>query len=474
MTTQQPAGYDEAVKAVHANMSPRAHRMAQLERFVEGTQYEGLPNFWAADAKVPLVDRAPCIVYPIVRSAIDSNVDLLLGEGRFPTLSARPDEDGDIVDDGELSEEESATIDAFIRQVHKQSRFRVAAREMFAAGQASGSACALLGVRSGKLFVETVKARWCEPEFDIDGNVTRLVIQYPYVETVRVSGQWQSKARVYRRVIDDQNDVTMLPAEGRADGGEIAWRKDAARSVTHGLGFCPVVWYAHMRGCVAFGDYDGKAIHEQLLDEIKALDMTLSQRQRAAYYAGDPQWTEAGVELGSSPTGGGRRGRGIMSTPAGGRPSDDNPVNGRFADPLVGSKARKKSPGDVWQYESPDTKVQLHTLPGDALKAIDDTAHDLRQKIAESLCVVFMDPENVKFAATVSGKALEVLKQRQLDRCDQYRADFGERFILPATNMLLRIVAKVKLGARVPGIKRALPILTKIGGSDEGAHVAAA
>jgi hypothetical protein len=24
MTTQQPAGYDEAVKAVHANMSPRA------------------------------------------------------------------------------------------------------------------------------------------------------------------------------------------------------------------------------------------------------------------------------------------------------------------------------------------------------------------------------------------------------------------------------------------------------------------
>jgi hypothetical protein len=85
-----------------------------------------------------------------------------------------------------------------------------------------------------------------------------------------------------------------------------------------------------------------------------------------------------------------------------------------------------------------------------------------------------MDPENVKFAATVSGKALEVLKQRQLDRCDQYRADFGERFILPATNMLIRIVAKVKLGARVPGIKRALPILTKIGGSDEGAHVAAA
>lgn len=456
----QPAGYEDAVRVVRANMSPRATRMALLERFVEGTQYEGLPNFFAEDQKVPLLERAPCIVYPIVRSAIDSNVDLLLGDGRFPTLTSRPDEDSAFEDEGELPEDESDVLDKFVAQLHKASRFRAVARQVFAAAQGEGSGCAVLGVRAGTPFIETVKARWCEPKFDLARNVILLVIQYPFIETVKVNGAWKSKAKLYRRVITERQDITFVPADARADGNDdVDWVQDQSQTVDHGLGFCPVVWYAHMRGCVAVSDPDGRAIHEQLLDEIRAHDYVLSQRHRAALYAGDPQWTEAGVEKGFSPSPLTRKGH--PTTLHGGKPSVDNPSTGSFREPERVRKGRKKGPGDVWQYDSPDVKVTLHTLPGDALKAIDEHAHDLRQKIAESLCVVFMDPENVKFAATVSGKALETLKQRQLDRCDQYRSDFGDMFIVPATSMLLRIVSRLGEGVRVPGVSKALPILQK-------------
>lgn len=462
-------GYDEAVRAVQELMSPRARLMARLERFVEGTQYEGLPDFFAADAKVSLFQRAPCIVYPVVRTAIDSNVDLLLGDGRFPVVTSRPDEDSDFDDDGELSEDESEIYDRFVVQAHKQSRFRPLCREVFADAQATKSGCAIFGVRNGRFFGDTIKARWAEPEFDVDGAVTRLVIQYGYVDQAIVNRRWRAVPRIYRRVIDAQRDVTYLPADAKVSPETIAWAEDPQRSVDHGLGFCPVVWYPHMRGCAAVSEFDGRAIHEHILPSIHAHDLVLSQRHRAALYAGDPQWTEAGVEDGYNPSEG-RKGMGVPASLKGGPISADNPAAGSYRDPSTPRRVRVKSPGRVWQYPDKDVKVQLHTLPGDALKALDEHAHDLRQKLAEALCVVFLDPENVKFAATVSGKALETLKQRQLDRLDQYRADFGDKFIVPATNMLSRIADKIGPGGvRLPVLDAAAPVLAKFRSEDEAA-----
>lgn len=471
--SQQPEGLDEANRLLRANLSPRARRLANFEAYVDGTQYDGRPDWFADDTRVSLFQRRPCVVYPIVRSAIDSNVDMLLGDGRFPSATTRPDEnDEELLGESGTDEESSKTLDAFIASLHKASLFRAACREVFASAQAAGSAVAIFGARAGRPVIHTVKARWCEPEFNEFDEVVRLVIEYPYIETVKVRGAWQARARLYRRVVDAVNDTTFLPADARADGAQVDWQVDASKTIRHGLGFCPVVWYAHMRGCSVVGNYDGKPIHENILDEITAHDFALSMRHRAALFAGDPQWTETGVDQGHNPTAGGRRGGGIPSTSRGGAPSTDNPVNGSFREPDRGAKARRKGPGEVWQYDSPDVRVQLHTLPGDALKAVDENAHDLRQKIAESLCVVFMDPENVKFAATVSGKALETLKQRQLDRCDQYRSDFGEHYIVPATTMLLRMSARLGTGLRVPGIAKALPILKRFG-SDVDALAAA-
>lgn len=435
-------GLDEARKAVLANMSPRTRELDMLERYVEGSQYDGRKSWF--DGDVPMQERAPCIVYPLVASAIESNVDLLLGEGRFPIITTNPGEDDDELDEGDedggLDEDQSAIVDRGIKEMSRQVRFRALCREAFGAAQGCGSAVALFGVRAGKLFAETVRAKWCERKLDHEGRVTELVIQYPYIETFRdKDGAWACRAKLYRRVISAERDVTMLPVDAPTEGQQIKWAEDPALSVAHGLGFCPALWYSHMRGCATVEQVDGKALHARVLDEVEALDMSLSQRHSTALYCGSPQLVEIGVEPGYNPSEAGRTPV-IPATREGGVMSTKNPARGGFtAGP---NKARKKGVQIAWQYEgkSGETLVEYLTIPEGAVKVLDEHGHDLRTKIAESLSVVFLDPENIKFAATTSGKALETLRQRQVNRCDQYRDDFGDLFVVPAVEMLLRIV----------------------------------
>lgn len=431
MSIEKAHGYVEAQRAYEANLSLRAKHIIDLERYVECKQYDGLPD-WFSDEK-PLWERAPCIVYPAVENAIKSNADLVLGEGRFPLASA----------EGLESATDAETFEALVKKVIKVSRLRSVAREVFGSGQGASSACAIFGVRGGRLFIETARAWWCEVERDAEGATRRLVIQYPYVATEKVGGTLKAVARLYRRVIDDKTDVTYKPADARVDGIEPKWEVD--EKVEHNLGFCPVVWYAHMKGCSVVGDIDGRAIHENLSDEIRAHDFALSQRHRAALQAGDPQWTEIGVEPGYNPSGKSVRKPDVPAS-LHGKPGE--PVTGGYVSRGARGKARKKSPGTIWQYENPDTKVQLHCLPGDALEALENHASDLRIKLAESLGVVFLDPETLPTATTLSGRALEALKSRQLDRCDNYRDDFGDHFLLPAIGMLLRIAVVKKLAIK--------------------------
>lgn len=462
------AGQDEATKLYESALSPRAAALLELERYVEGTQYTGMLD-WFADA--PMQDRAPCIVYPVVRAAIDSNTDLLLGDGKRPQLTARPDEDDSALGVEGLSEDESELYDQWLRAVERETRLWTVAREAFRQAQCARSSATVWGLRGGRLFGNVLRARWCEPEFSADGEtVTRLVQCYPYVDTERApDGSLRSVARFFRRVIDATTDTTYFPI-AIPDGGRMpadgAWVADPARTMAHGLGFCPVTWYAHMRGPLVRGDYDGNALHEHLLPQVRAHDYALSQRHRAALYASDPQWTEIGVEEGYNPSPAGPTvpRDGVASTLKGGRPTTDNPITGSYRTPQRASGGRRRGVTSVWTYPDPNTKVMMHTLPGEALAAATGNANDLRVKLCESLAVVFLDPESVKFVATLSGKALEVIRRRQLDRCDQYREDFGEHWIKPSVGMLARIVQATAAhggGVLTPGAAKVLPLLAR-------------
>ena len=447
---------EEIQRSVLANVSPRYKRLEAIESWVDCTQYAGRPDWWTGGAaKVPLWERAPCIVYPLVRIAIQSNVDLCLGADKFPSFEIEQN-GGDLELEGEEPEESDSAAHEYLEEYHKASRFASHCREALAAAQGCGTAVAVHGVRRGKPFNELYPAKWCEAEWR-DGEIVKLTIRYPYVEESQApDGTWESKVRLYRRIITAESDTVFLPALADSGGREPAWVVDMAQSSRNTLGFCPVVWYAHMKGCQAANVVDGRALHESLTDEIQAHDIARSQWHKVALYS-DPQIAEIGVTRGYNPTNAKGRTARVPATANGGLPGRDNPITASYAEAAPAAEgARIKGPGTVWQYENPETKVQVLTTPSDALVAQKDNTADLRIKLQESLRVVFLDPENIKFAATTSGKALQAIKQKQLDACDQYRDDFAENFIIPSIVVQLRITKAVGAGIKIPGVKDAL------------------
>jgi hypothetical protein len=426
-------GFPEAQRAYRAFQSARAASLQVLERFVDGTQYNHLEDFFTG--KCPLQERAPHVAYPIVKMAIESNKDLLLGEGRYPHVSVRGLEG----DDSDLFEEA-------VSDISEQARLRASGKEVFGAAQGSKSCAAVFGLVEGQHTIQSVYARWCTPTFARTGAVESLEIQYPYLDVITDSETEKVVCKLFRRVIDSISDTTYKPAtveESDARHNTIAWVVDETLTVAHGFGFCPVIWYAHMRSCSVVNGFDGHAIHEHQLDEIRAHDFINSQWYRAAMYAGDPQWTEIGVRQGYNPAGG--ISARLASIPKFGDPYVDA-SGGKWVteQPAIvqGGAARPKGPGVTWQYDTQDAskvKVTLHTLPGDALKAIEDKARDGKAKLQEALGVVLLDPSSLPNESRLSGKALESFMKPQLARVDSYRDDFGDHFLIPAIGMLLRI-----------------------------------
>ena len=149
MKLSQLPGYGEAVDAIRAHTSPRYEEINKLEQYTLSTQYAGRDGFWTD--KKPLWERAPCIAYPIVASAIRSNVDLVLGEGRFPTLSTRQENRGE-TDEKAAAKDDSQKLDLLLLEIVKQTRFRAHGREVLAHAQGCRSGVALYGIRNGKLF----------------------------------------------------------------------------------------------------------------------------------------------------------------------------------------------------------------------------------------------------------------------------------------------------------------------------------
>jgi len=450
MPTIDKASFTEAVSALQANLTQRQLDLETLERYIAGTQYAGRES-WFSASDTPLWERAPCIVYGIGASAIRSHTSLVLGEGRFPIITSNPGED-DSEAEG-LDEEESKATDRAISALAERVRFRTVARQALWHAMEARSVATIAGTRGGIPFLENVRARWCaKPTFDACGNVTSLEIRYPYLEEVKqADGSIKVVSLLYRRVIDATTDTTFKPLPANAGGREPKpemW--EPLEVLTHGLGFCPVHWYAYMRECSIASEYDGKAIHETQLDEMRGLDFAISQRHRAALFCGDPQIIETGVEPGYNPSGPGRTAV-VASTLRGGTPSADNPITGGYVDQATRA-ARIKSPGVVWQYESPETKVFALVLPPGALDALSNEAKSLRLILCEALSFCPLDPDDTKLAAS-SGKALEALRGRQYDYAGQIQEDFGNGWLRPVMLLLLRVALKTNLA--LPAVRKA-------------------
>lgn len=217
---------DKAIAALRASASQRFLRLDMLERYVKGTQYEGREPFFS-DGDTPLLERAPYIVFQVVQSAIRSHASMVLGQGRFPSITANPGEDDeedgeDGEDDGAgeddsdeddvppssrkpakkkpsaragaaakdgsgfgLDEDDSAAIDRLIRKISKQVKLPLAAAKDLRRAMGCGSSVAIVSVKRGRLCITIAPAKNCEPRRDNPSDpdeVTSLEFKYPYTE----------------------------------------------------------------------------------------------------------------------------------------------------------------------------------------------------------------------------------------------------------------------------------------------------
>lgn len=452
-------------------LSPRAQSLIRLDNYVTCTQYDGRVDWFDVESKVPLFERRPCINYPIAKSAIGSHVSFVLGEGRWPTLTSATSEDDEAFDDQwGLDKDDSDLVDRFVNIVLvRYAHLKKIAREMLSDAMSCRSVGVVVSVKSGRLCAETVRASWCSPTINEIGDCIRLEIRYPYIETFfnDQTHRWDRRCMLYRRVIDPVADTVYLPAKALDNGREPDWAVDKDKTRDHGLGFCPCIWYPFMKPATTAIEVDGIALHEHQLSEIDCLNVAMSQKQRAAVTAGDPQAYEIGVaeEVNPAPLGVTAR-PGIELQGAG---PDGQPMGVFSSNQSLGRMrrllARKRGAGVIWRYPDKDSKVGYLTIPADSLRAVDEHARDLRGKVAEGLRAVFIDPSEIRSHTTLSGKALSFLFSTQLAYDDLVRDDATDGVLLPLISMFLRVVLVVgrkdPRALYIPGVKKLLPILEK-------------
>lgn len=454
----------QAERIAAENRTPRYRKLDRLERYAKGTQYEGRASWWNSD--VPLQERAPCIRAPIAERAIRSHGDLCLGEGRFPRITSHLSEDDSSFDpDTGLSEDESQLLDRFVSAIVDQANLVDVSIDGLTNALECGTAVAIARIDDEhKLAVNLEFAKHCTPKLSPSGKLQSLEIRYPYIAEVETNEPGKGKVfsyecRLYRRIIDERKDTTFLPAKASENGGEPdVWIPDPNLIFDHALGFVPVIWWRCGKKRTTAAEIDGCAIHANLLDEIDGLNFSLSQRHRAARYAGDPQICEYGTspEDVHAP-----QGRAARTAFAG---DGDHPANRRWILDSKGNPMRAKGPGTIWTYENAQAKCEYLTLPAGALDSLVGDVRDLYAMLRDAMGYVDSDPANIKIGGDVSGKTLEWLYTNAINYCNRIRPDFANGFLLPLVSLLLRIVSVKFVGGevlRVPGFVKVAPILTR-------------
>lgn len=457
---------DKTVDAIlRAGQSPRYKRLDGYYRHWDGSIYDGKVAFLDMSSDVPLLERAPCIVYPIVRAAIQSNIALCLGLGKFPQLLSLSSEDDTAFDDRfGLSKDDSEIVDAANQKIVDQARLEAVSQQVAEMAMVTGTAVVVVGVDRGRIKVSQFDPRCCTPEFNPlnPDELLAVEISYRYVDDVWAPEEkkWYRVPKQFRRRIDQNYDCTYVPLEiGDPSEFPVPSVVDKSKLVTHGFGFCPVRWYQHMATVSDAASIDGRPIHWGITGQLDALHFALSQRHRAALYCGDPQVVETGVSDDEKVAGLGRAA--AVAQPTASNPQGLPGSGWKLGGGEGGGVKRRKGVGTVWSYQDAAAKVAMMTLPGDALKAIDQHIADLRSKISEALGVVFIDPATLRGTADISGKALAVIYANQIARCNAFREDFWRRCLCPVLNLIYRVILNTTSGLYLAGADKLRPILTR-------------
>lgn len=218
------------------------------------------PGYYDA-GRVPIKFRRPTAPYQLVKVIVDRFTGLLFSEKSHPILKI--DGDPDTEDFAQAIIEEGGLWQAMMLA----RRF----------GGATGTAVVGFQFVGGQPLFEVHDPRWCRPKF-VDRHrhvLGSIEIRYQYpVEQVDEKGRIVEVPHWYRRVIDRSKDVVYesIPVKEKT---EPDWQVEV--EVTHGLGFCPVVW---IQNIPCTDDVDGDSDCLGIYDLATAIDALLAQANR--------------------------------------------------------------------------------------------------------------------------------------------------------------------------------------------------
>lgn len=417
--------------------SPRYRHLTRLEAVWKGLRYEqeGRPSFW--DKEVPLAERAPCVVYPIARSAGQRLCSLVFGEQSFPKVNADPTM--------RLTPEQARVFGRLLSAIVKQTHLAMRMREAMEQGLMTGTVVVHVSLRRGRLCIDFHPAKWCTPKFNPrTGDLEELEIRYRYES----DGQhfW------FRRCISAAEDVTYLPAECTDDGTEPEWVADPDKVFP--LEMMPCVWFRSMPE-PGVHTVDGVALHEGLEDEMEALDFSLSQRHRNARYNGEPVIAQIGVESDAVAGAVGRNADVPTGTPG-----------SWWNRPSATQAAIKKAPGTLWKIPQ-GGDVKMVESSGAGANILNSDASELRKMILEVMQVVIADADTLG-SGELSARALAILMGPMLAVCDNLRVAYGD-LLCEVIAKMLRLLATSTAqfdGVALDGHEEALPMLVAFAAAD--------
>ncbi len=386
----------------------RVGRLDMLRSVLNGQLYDNLPYEFheernGAGEYVPLRLRKPSVRYGLCRTVVEDSVALLFSAAHFPKLESNDSELvanlDDIFSEGSLNE---IMIDAAIKG-------------------SVGSVAVLMKVLRKRVFFSVLESLYLTPEWDPLAPDTLCKVTQRYkvagIDLLDKGYIWIDPMKTYwfERYWDDQSELWFQP---RATDSDLSAKViDETRSVSHGLGFVPIVWIRNLPG----GDgIDGACTFRAAVETNIEIDYQLSQAGRGLKYSSDPTL--------------------LIKEPAS---TDTELVKGAGNALLVSEK------GDA----------KLLEIGGTACEAVISYVRTLRELALESVHGNRASADRI--AAAQSGRALELMNQGLIWLADNLRISYGNGGVLQLAKMVIRAshiyslkvmgrsITPLNLGARI-------------------------
>jgi hypothetical protein len=354
----------------------RANNLSALTAVVEGKQYAGLLyDFWTEDSGankyIEMDKRRPSVRTNLCAVTVKESASLLFSQGRFPRIV--------VAADAEESDRMQALVEA--------AELRCAMDEAVVIGSV-GSVAILVKFLSDRVFLEPMKTAFLTPTFDPNepDKLLRVVERYK-AKGKHLTGMKGAETRKpyqnywCQRSWNTAAETIYFPQTIK-DASE-GKPPQVLSELAHNLDFVPIVWIKNLpggEGC------DGACTFEPGIDSVIELDYMESQADRAMRYMGDPKLII----------------KGKLSS----------------AEDLTASAAN----AIVVPADGGDAK--LLELQGGSSEAFDRRSKALRLHALEAMHGNLADPDKV--SAATSGRAMELLHQRQIWQADRLRVSYGK------------------------------------------------